>query len=236
MIRVFSSKTGTVLREWDWHGHIPNYSIVFSSLGKRILTTSSYINIWDSDQGTVLNSGFAGHNKDFFEDDIKIVPASDGDRFVAVKKGSWQVWSSKDARLLLQSKGNFKGSIASAITNNGDLAAFFFQKQKQGYLEIYDLQQLKRTGKFSISTLPAESVYFSPDKTRLLIYMSAMNTIMVPIEPYRALYLPKLFTKNEKLSNNSTQFTLSIRPKNLSSSFSKIFLKIDQRKKTQMAE
>ncbi len=177
VIRVFSSKTGTVLREWDWHGHIPNYSIAFSFSGKRIITTSSYINIWDSDQGTVLNSGFVGHNKYFFEDDIKFLPASDGDRFVTVKNGSWQVWSSKEARLLLQSKGNFKGMIAPAITNDGEMAAFFFQTQKQGYLEIYDLQQLKRTGKFSMSSLPAESVYFSPDKTRLLIsYKENNNT------------------------------------------------------------
>ncbi|MGQ0738331.1 MAG: caspase family protein [Bacteroidota bacterium] len=176
MIRVFNSKTGTLLREWDWHGHIPNYSITFSLFGKRMITTSSYINVWDSDQGTVLNSGFAGHNKDFFEDDIKMVYAVDGDRFVAVKNGSWQVWSSKEARLLLQQNGIFKGSIVSAISHDGALAAIVSQNRKQGFLEIYDLRKFKRTGKFNLSPLPVQSVFFSPDKTRLLLSYEENNS------------------------------------------------------------
>ncbi len=219
VIKVFSSKTGTVLREWDWHGHIPNYSIVFNSFGKRILTTSSYINIWDSDQGTVLSSGFAGHNKDFFEDDIKIVPASDGDRFVTVKNGSWQVWSSKEARLLLQSKGNFKGSVAPAITNNGDLAAFFFQTPKQGYLEIYDLQQLKRTGKFSISSLPAESVYFSPDKTRLLISYKENNSTEIRNTSTGSLIKKIPGITDGRFSHDGKKFITTSAAKNISYSW-----------------
>lgn len=219
LIKVYNSRTGTLLREWDWHGHIPNYSIAFSYAGKRMITTSSHINIWDSDQGVVLNAGFVGNNKDYFEDDIRLVHASDGDRFIAVKNGTWQVWSSKEARLLLQSDGLFKGSITAAISNDGGSAAIVFQNKKQGFLEIYDLRKLKRTGKFTVSPSPVQTVYFSPDKTRLL-FSNENNSTEIRTVSNGSLVKKIPGTTDGRFSPDGKRFITVAAGKNISHSWS----------------
>ncbi len=177
IVKVFSAKTGTILREWDWHGHIPNYKTTISPNGKRVVTKSSHINIWNSESGTMLASAFIGYRSDEFENNVNIIYGNDSSTFIATEKANWQIWNSQDAKLLLQSSNNFKGTVIAAISHNNHQAAFIYQNEKQAYLELYDLKLLKRVKKFITSTSPVKAFSFSPDNTKFLIsYTEKDNT------------------------------------------------------------
>ena len=177
IIQVINTKTGTVLREWNWHGHIPNYVTTIGPRPGRFLTRSSHLNIWDGETGTMLSSAFIGYDENSYESYAEVMFAGKTDLFIIVKRGNWQVWNSRQGKVVLQSTKTFNGNLKGAISKNGQQAAIVYQNKLQGNIEVYDLQHPEQVKKFRMGISPVQEVFFSPDNTRLVIsYENGKNT------------------------------------------------------------
>lgn len=178
LIKIYNVKTGNLLREWNWHGHIPFYLLQLNKTGDRMITYGNYINLWDSEKGEMLASGYLGYDESEYEDWASLFFSGNQKYFAALKKDKWQLYDATDGRLLLQSVKKGNNIIKAAFSNdNKQLCIVSIPETTTGSAEIIELTGRKIIRKFSYPGKELIHVAYTPcDSFLLLADESSNNT------------------------------------------------------------
>ncbi len=175
MIRIYHANSGKLFREWSWHGHIPQYNMLLSPSGKRIITYGAYVNIWDATKGTMLNSTFLGYDELPYENSTRISFAGTCDTFLVIKKGNWQIWDAVNAKMIIGSKKISKGNLMGVMSNDGLQAIILYRDQAGAAAELYNLAPLKKMKRFVMRNSSVENLSFLPGNKKIAISYEKEN-------------------------------------------------------------
>ena len=180
LVKIYHVKTGSLLRQWNWHGHIPLYEFITSSSGRRMFTCGDYINVWDSDKGQLIASSRFGYDADGAEEQALFFLSGNEQYFAAVKKDKWQVYYTADGSLVMQSV--IKGATISsaAFSNDGrHFCVVTLTAGGSGYATIIGLPAKKVIKKFPLVAKGPLQIAWAPGDSLLAFSDEEQNTTAI---------------------------------------------------------
>ncbi len=176
-VKIYHVKTGNLLRQWNWHGHIPLYEFITSRSGSRMFTCGDYINVWDSDKGQMIASSRLGYDAGGFEEQPLFILSDNEQYFAAVKKDKWQVYNTGDGSQVMQAV--IKGATISSASFSNDGRQFCIitlAANGSGHATIVDLQAKKMIKKFPCAAKGQLQAAWAPGDSLLVFSDDELNT------------------------------------------------------------